>query len=385
MAKFDKALWNELHGLTSQEKEIIKRFEANPTGPAFVSVSELLRKRGYLDESIVILEEGLRKFPQYHSARAALAKDLFQKGLIPEAKKEVDVVLSKSPDNLMAQRLRLRIALLLEEKSVAQERLLLLRQLSPDDEFTRLTREALAFDDWTRARNRVIAELERQGVRGFWNTPDPQVVSSVASASHVAPLPPGDPPPLGAQETGETSSPWKLPSSADPLPLSSHEMASLRAEHENPFSALDETKLPEAFHSGDTLANVRGDSDRYMLLRGFRMVHGPGAVADVGAENGLSLKSDDATSHASPLESTTLAGIYESQGLPLKALEIYERLLLKAPNDASLLAKRKAAEDAARAQLGGSVGAAHLGPSNAAKEEKLRKLERFLARLEALP
>ncbi|MCA2959473.1 MAG: tetratricopeptide repeat protein [Silvanigrellales bacterium] len=375
MAKFDKALWNELQGLTTQEKEIIKRFETNPTGPAFVSVSELLRKRGYLEESIVTLEEGLRKFPQYHSARAALAKDYFQKGLMQEAQREVDVVLSKSPDNLMAQRLRLRIALLFEEKGVALEKLNILRQLSPDDEFTRLTREALAFDDWNRARSRLVSDLERQGIRGFWNVSPSVDAPAVSSPLSHSTLP----------EAEEPSSPWKLPSGADPLPLSSGEVIALRADGNNPFSTLDETLLPEAFNAGDTLANVRGDSDRYLLLRGFRMVNGPGAAGEnFGTSAGGADRGEEGP-HASPMESTTLAGIYESQGLPLKALEIYEKLLLKAPDDESLLKKRNAAQSAARAQLGGRVGAVRLAAEGVTKEEKIRKLERLLTRLEALP
>jgi hypothetical protein len=85
------------------------------------------------------------------------------------------------------------------------------------------------------------------------------------------------------------------------------------------------------------------------------------------------------------MESTTLAGIYESQGLPLKALEIYEKLLLKTPDDESLLKKRNAAQSAARAQLGGRVGAVRLAAEGVTKEEKIRKLERLLTRLEALP
>ncbi len=393
MAAFDKALWKELHALTGQEKDLIKRFESDPTGPAFVSVADILRKRAYLDEAIVVLEEGLRKFPQFHSARAALARDYFHKGLMHEALRELDSVLARSPDNLMAQRLRVRLALVFDEPSEAQSRLGLLRQLSPDDEFTRGVRDAMAREGWFDARERYLAELERQGVRGFWNAstatrPVPSLSSSATSNATYGTNPTNPTNatnPTGPRSEGTTSShpssadTWRLPVAGGGASFTESDAMAARAGTADPFSEFDAGRLPEAFSSGGSLANVRGDADRYMLLRGFKMVGGsPGAVAETlrGAEGG------EATS---ALESTTLAGIYESQGLPLKALAIYEKILKDRPNDEELFARAESARRASRSQLAGRAGAARLEAGDATREEKIRKLERLLMRLETLP
>lgn len=407
MPKFTRALWNELHALTPQESEIIKRFEANSTGPAFVAVADLLRKRGYLDEAIVVLEEGLRKFPQYHSARAALARDYFHKGLLRDSAAALATVLARGPDNLMAQRLRLRLALLFDERDVALETLKILKQLSPDDEFTRLTRGRLATDDWASARNAVVGELERQGVKVDPSAlatplPGPRVMSPsdamgsgggsgngagagvgfggitgrngmtagrervAQAASHVEALPPL--PPDFSSGTPVRAVDGLRPRGDDPL----------RLETRTPFPGLDDTRLPEALSSVGSLASVRGDADRYMLLRGFRMVS-PGSGRN---EHGTRQEGESAPA----LESTTLAGIYEGQGLHLKALEIYERLLAENPDDADLDRRARRVREAARGQLASArAGATHPRAGSPEKEEKLRTLERLLTRLEALP
>jgi len=391
MSKFNRALWNELHNLSSQESELIKRFEVDPTGPAFVAVSDILRKRGYRDESIVILEEGLKKFPQYHSARASLAKDYFQRGLMREALDEIARVIARSPDNLMAQRLRLRLALVFDERSEAIERLGVLRQLSPDDEFTRMVRDRIAADNWSAARTSLFSELDRQGVRGAWNESHedvgrgPGVVAGSWSSGNT---------PVSAKESGrsfqqvtheEEVVSWQLPgalrAAESPTHRASNETrydpASLRVEEALPFAEFDERTLPSALSSGLTLASVRGDNERYMQLRGFKMVQAPAATKTPDVEK-ASLAEHGA------LESTTLAEIYESQGLHVEALEIYEKLVRGKPDNASLQVRADAARERARGQSASSSGATHPAAATGAKEDKLRKLEQLLSRLESL-
>jgi tetratricopeptide (TPR) repeat protein len=373
MTRPGRALWNELHNLTGQEREFIKRFESDPTGPAFVAVSDILRKRGFIDESIVVLEDGLRKFPQYHSARAALGKDYFTKGLMRESLEEIGSVLARSPDNLMAQRLRLKLALIFDDRAEAWARLDLLKQLSPDDEFTRMVRGRLAVDDWSSARGALLTELERQGIRGEWS-----VQPHVREGHETAPSLGGGPLPSSSSGGAKVDG-WQLPEAEEALRAGSS--VNLRVEAEAPFPGLDDTRLPEAFASGGTLASVRGDADRYMLLRGFRMVSNAGAGAGGGEGD------ESAESPPRALESMTLAEIYEGQGLHLKALEVYEKLLRENPDSATLIAKAEAARRNARTQLAGRVGARPSGstPATSDKEEKLRKLERLLSRLEAMP
>ena len=308
-----------------------------------------------------------------------LAESAYHKSL--EAAPFQAGTLQNYADNLMAQRLRLRLALVFDEKKEAQEKLALLRQLAPDDEFTRTTRVALAVDDWTRARNSLLADLERQGIRGFWTEGSAaakeslkataQAFGQAHSHSNKNSIANSD------SNTNANAEAWKLPGDGAALPFSSSDFASLRDDGTNPFSSLDETRMPEAFNTGESLANVRGDSDRYTLLRGFKIVSGPGNSGEAPVRGG--------EHPPAALESTTLAGIYEAQGLPLKAIEIYDRLLKETPGDATLVARRDAAQENAVWQLAGRVGATRVTSAGAAKEEKIRKLERLLSRLEALP
>lgn len=460
MAKFSRALWNELHNLSAQEIETIKRFEADSKGPVFSGVAELLRKRGYIDESIVILDEGLRSFPQYHSARAALARDYYFKGMMPEALQHIEVVIQRTPENLMAQRLRLKLALIFNQRQEAAARLEILKEISADDEFTRIARDLIAQNEWQLIRRYVLTELKKLGIRSDWANEDesqsighePQNSTAFNSAPQF--MPPAPPLPrmqmrsgveilnedLASQRIGlsevfsapdrdtataqitpsevsnfesNLSPAWQVPSE-DSLSLTPKSAAPERAlgnyqttqpsysnapagprapvvskqsyeahqpEREDLIDAsfLDDLHLPDAFSPGATLSAVRGDPDRYLLLRGFKMMASAGLYAH-----------DTDETPTRGLESTTLAEIYVTQGMFMKALEIYERLSATAPLNEQLTGRLAWVRDQAKAQLAqrskadaNEVAAAQAAAASAsAKVRKLRYLETLLDKLE---
>jgi hypothetical protein len=149
---------------TPSESEVMKRFEQNPSGPGFVSIADMLRKRGYLDESTAVLEDGVARFPSYFSAQASLAKNYFQKGLFQKSLDFIQIVLAKSPDNLMAQRLRLRLSVFFNEQDVALSRIEILKRLAPDDEFTKQIRISLEQGLWEQCPSILELELKQQGI-----------------------------------------------------------------------------------------------------------------------------------------------------------------------------------------------------------------------------
>jgi tetratricopeptide (TPR) repeat protein len=352
MSQFPQIIWNELQNLTAQETDTLARFQQDLKGTLFVSVAEIFRKRGMLDEAIVILEDGLRKFPHYHSARASLAKDYFYKGLMPESNAQLELVLQKNPDNLMAQRLRLKLALLFRNDDVARARLETLKQLFPDDEFTRSVRDLINSNNWPGATALVTEELSRLGVRYDISNPDSRSTLREHSAhshqnqpgnngthhdlSRVSSLNYENSTHTNTAGTDTNTAPWEVPEPWSVLTqsgaqdrvddLKSTSLDSLPTHEEE--IPEEETSLPN-LRPSLSLAHLRGDPDKYLPLKGFRRVESKGLFAS------LWMDSVGASQHPS-LESMTLAEIYVTQGMYLKACSIYERLLKENPFDAEL-------------------------------------------------
>jgi hypothetical protein len=80
---------------------------------------------------------------------------------------------------------------------------------------------------------------------------------------------------------------------------------------------------PEALRSGATLAHIKGDEDRYLLLRGYRRV----------ALEGYFATEDATVGRDSGIERRTLAEMYRSQGMTLRALEAYAALIQEEPGN----------------------------------------------------
>ena len=72
--------------------------------PAFGGIAERFRRAGDLDRAITLCREGLRKFPTLLSARVTLGWALLDKGEYDEARRELEQVLRRAPDNLAAIR-----------------------------------------------------------------------------------------------------------------------------------------------------------------------------------------------------------------------------------------------------------------------------------------
>ncbi len=365
-----KTVWKELHNLNAQETDLIKRFESDPFGPLFVTAAEILRKRGYLDECIVLLEDGLKKFPQFHSARAALGRDYYFKGMMPEALTEIEIVITRNPENLMAQRLRMKLALIFDDRPSVIHRLNILKQLSTDDEFSRILRDLVSIDDWRGAQNLVFSELKKLGIQcdlEIKNNFKPKSETNVSSAEPI-----------------HTLESWELPKvSNDQIQsieqrVQTNTQAMRDTNKKNKINEISEDTnqnyseyLPPIFRPGNTLSQVRGDNDRYLALKGFRVVSTSGLFVN-GGVGGL----------GGGLESSTLAEIYVTQGMYSKAAEIYEKLLRESPEDISLQKKLISAQELVRQNLSKRVNIPEKRAIIPEKDRKLKVLESLLDKLE---
>jgi tetratricopeptide (TPR) repeat protein len=88
----------------SRIEELEKRLAADPNSRMFVQLAEEYRKAGMLEQAIDCCEKGLKKHPQYPSARVLLGRALLEAGSFDRASAEFETVLKQVPDNILAHK-----------------------------------------------------------------------------------------------------------------------------------------------------------------------------------------------------------------------------------------------------------------------------------------
>lgn len=249
------------------------RYKQDPKSTAFVPYAEVLRSENDIDGAIEVLRQGLQHHPHLAVARVALIRSLYQKGLLEEAWQELQFSPSHIADNLLAQRLRLRMAILRGDK---EESFGAIRQLGLAhrlDEESQKLKDDLESGDWPAAYRKVRQVLQQSGI-------DPK--------SGVAETPPLE-----------------------------RELASVKDERhsrrdsffEHLQSGID--RLPECDVVVGPLAEVLSPG-----VSGSPFAGAQGAPFE--------------------LDSVTLAELYASQGHFGKAVEVYQRLLRLKPQSERL-------------------------------------------------
>ena len=384
-----------LGNLSKQEMALIERFEADPTGAGFSAVADLLRKRGHVIEAIVILEDGLSRFPKVASARAALASDYLSQGMFDESLREALAVIESAPDNALAHRLALRLLINADRQSEALDRLAALARLVPDDPPTASLRKLAAAGDWAGAKQLVRREWELMGLAPeAHHAPPPTEREAPVRGTQptTAQTELGNQPPEGSAWVVPLASsrasahedfapaPLRAGAAVEPLSRAAAAFSSPSGATGRPDSTRDSND-PEALRPGASLAHVRGDEDRYLLLRGFRPV----------SIDGYLMKQEISSTRGEGVEKSTLAELYRSQGMVLRALEIYGELLREQPSNSSYQVIYEELRNQLKRDLQDTPAAKtapeNNAPSNAegtgARRERIEKLRSLLSQIDA--
>lgn len=71
--------------LSRAEQAVLKRYEQDPEGRAFLPLADILRSHKKIDESLELLTQGVERHPGFSVARVVLARELLNKGMVLEA------------------------------------------------------------------------------------------------------------------------------------------------------------------------------------------------------------------------------------------------------------------------------------------------------------
>jgi hypothetical protein len=266
--------------LSRTEREVVKRYESDPQGRTFLPVADILRSHRLVDESLELLTQGVERHPTFTVARVVLARELLQKGMVAEAWRALEESPVSLRENLLAQKLRFRLAVLMGLDVVVKatyQHLTLHQMLDAD---TKRLGDMIELSGLAKAREKLIKDLRERGV-------DPVIPAES---------------PVGSATANLVHKMGQAPAQAASAPYLTDE------------SLGDEGSLI-GFHVVPLEEIFRGSSDQTTVRTGAGGIE---------------------------LDSTTLADIYARQGHYAKALAVYRRLLRLTPNND--LIRRKVAE-----------------------------------------
>lgn len=90
--------------LSPEIDKLAKKLAKDPHSKVFIQLAEEYVKAGLLQEAGAVLEEGLKTYPTFLTARVALGRIYYQLGLVPKAKAMLEEAVKMSPENLLAHR-----------------------------------------------------------------------------------------------------------------------------------------------------------------------------------------------------------------------------------------------------------------------------------------
>lgn len=312
--------------LSRTEREVVRRFENEPEGRSFLPVADILRAHQLHDEALELLTQGVERHPGFTVARVFLARDLLQKGLVEAAWRTLEESPVPLKDNLLAQKLSVRVGLLLGLEARVRQILAGLKLNQGIDVETKRIADAIELLGFMAAREKLIDELKDRGTHlNLPAIPPPPGPGAARSA-------------VGSQQQTIFAADQRITGLASPQHDTKAAVHSAydteRSDKTTHAASHDYQDAPVASFLDEQIAQDRE------ILAAFHVV----PLDEIFRPDASNIPHSVAglQSGGVELDSTTLADIYERQGHYAKALTIYRRLLRVTPN--SDLYRRKVAE-----------------------------------------
>lgn len=115
-------------------EQLQKKLDKDPDSKVFLLLAEEYRKSGMQEEAIAVCQEGLKKHPNYTSARVVLGRAYMELKKMLEAQAEFEEVISKIPDNLVANKFLGDLYFMQGNLNSALERYQVVIRLDPSNE-----------------------------------------------------------------------------------------------------------------------------------------------------------------------------------------------------------------------------------------------------------
>ena len=257
------------------EQEVLRRFEEDPSGRQFLPLSDVLRNHKLVNEAMELLAQGLEDHPGFSVARVVLARELFLRGLIFDAWTVLDRAPFPLSDNVLAQKLKYKIAILLGDEAGASSAYQYLNIQQGIDPEIKTIAYHLELDGIAVTRETYRADLIKRGV-------DVQMPQ---------------------------------------MEMRTNDAGSAGTEKPKNSSGVRNKRFVLDFALDDAM---RHQVDQFQVVS-LSEVFSPDA--DVGG-----VPRSPASSPVE-LDSSTLADIYAKQGFYAKSLAIYQRILRMAPHN----------------------------------------------------
>jgi tetratricopeptide (TPR) repeat protein len=367
---------------TSRIEELTRKLQKEPGSRIFLELAREYHVAGILEEAARVCRDGLVKHAGYHSARVLLGRLLIDLRRFAEARPELEKVVRQAPDNLLARRLLGEALHGAGETTAALDTLRTLLRLNPSDgEVESLIRQieqpaASAPTEMPREAEVSPGAAEPDPAEAVTAALEPGAFAIPDALPEVGTVPAERPTPPGVGDVGIETLPGRgagitAGASASTAVAMTETTAAAPASLAAPITSPDRKRSssdpePERDHALSAVASAPVAASAQTVAMRLDQVlpalSGKAAVAEqpsIVSRPPQPAPIEEAPS-AAAIPTPTLAEIYLQQGMPERALSVYEKLLQANPNDAGTLGRFKAL----RARLHpGSDGGDH-GPAS---------------------